>query len=254
MFANERQQLILDELSQRHSITVSELVERFHVSTETIRRDLETMEKQTLLKRVHGGAISILKTNRFEDVNKRTTSNVELKTELCKTALSFIEDGDVIAIDSGTTAATLALAIKKRSFHSLTVITYSSEVFTILSDCPNCEIIITGGSYLPKERIFCGFLSHEALKHYHFTKSFVIPSALSLAYGAQDFIPEVYENQLSLIRNTEQLFLLADHTKFETSGNLKLCELLPEYIVITDSGLPDSIYEQYRRQQINLIR
>lgn len=254
MFANERQQLILDELNQRHSITVSELMERFHVSIETIRRDLEAMEKQTLLKRVHGGAISVHKTNRFEDVNKRTTSNVELKTELCETALTFIEDGDLIAIDSGTTAATLALAIKKRQFHSLTVITYSSEVFTILSDCPDYQIIITGGRYLPKERVFCGFLSHEALRKYHFTKSFVVPSALSLAYGAQDFIPEVYENQLNLIQNTDQLFLLADHTKFETNGNLKLCELLPEYTLITDSKLPDSIYEQYRKQNINILR
>lgn len=253
MFANERKLIILELLNSKHSLTVSELMETFNVSIETVRRDLEYLEKQQLLKRVHGGAISVQKMNRFNDVEIRFTENMDQKEELCQAAMQYINEGDTIAIDSGTTAAAFARHLKI-NFQSLTVITYSSEVFAILSDKPNIKVIITGGQYLPKEKIFCGFLSSEALNKFHFSKSFIVPSALSLKHGAQDFIHEVYENQLSLIRNSNEVYLLADSSKFEKTGNLRLCSLLPEYTIITDHLLPDSVFDLYRKNNLNLIR
>lgn len=254
MLANQRKQLILERLNMRHAVTVSELVEEFNVSTETVRRDLEAMEKENLLSRVHGGAISIKRMKNFENISIRVATNMDLKKQLSETALNYVHDGDVIAIDSGSTASAFALALKERQYKSLSVITYSSEVFSILSECYDYKVTISGGDYLPGERVFCGFLANEAMRKLYYPKAFVFPSALSLEDGAHDFIPEVYENQLVLINHANEVYFLADSTKFETTGNLKLCDLLPEYRIITDKQLPDSIYNSYKEKNVNIIR
>lgn len=254
MLADQRKKFIREQLNQNQAVTVSELVEQLHVSTETVRRDLEDLEKNNLLCRVHGGAVSIKKTYHFEDIDIRITCNMDLKKQISQTALKYVSDGDTIAIDSGSTASVFALALKERQFKSLSIVTFSSEVFSILADCPNYKVTVTGGDYLPKEKIFYGFLANEAMKNLYFSKAFVVPSALSLADGAHDFIWESYENQRGLLAHASEVFLMADSTKFETKGNLKLCNLLPEHTIITDKQLSDSIYNLYKDHDLNVVR
>lgn len=253
MLANERQQTILSKLSRKNSISVSELVDEFQVSVETIRRDLETLEKQALLKRVHGGAISIRPSNPFLDVTERVTENLDLKKELCMTALRFLQEGDVIGMDSGTTMAIFAECLKEHPIKNLTVVTYSSEVISILSDAPDCNVISLGGQFLPREKVFYGFLTDQAIRQFHFKKAFVVPSALSLAGGAQDFIQETHNGQLYLLNHSDQVFLLADSTKFDQTGSLKLCSLDGGCSIITDSKLSKEIYEKYIAHGIHII-
>lgn len=253
MLANQRQQVMQEQLKIHHSVKVSELANLLHVSAETIRRDLEDMEKRNLLSRVHGGAVSLNRKYHLEDVNVRVTANIELKQQLSETALSYVHDGDVIAIDSGSTASIFALALKERQFDSLSIITYSSEVFSILSDCLHYKITLAGGDYLPKERVFCGYFTNKMMSKLYYSKAFIVPSAVSLDYGAHDFITEVYENQQSMIQHANDVFILADSTKFERTGNLKLCDLQPEYTIITDKHLPNAIYKNYLEHNVNLI-
>lgn len=254
MLADQRKQIILDKININHCVTVAELVDILHVSTETVRRDLEDMENNELLVRVHGGAVSKKRRNRFEDIGKRNTENIELKEQIAKKALDYVEEGDVIAIDSGTTASAFALALKERNFSSLSVITYSTEVFSILSACSNYRITMVGGDYLPKEKIFYGFLTNEVMSKLYYSKAFVVPSALSLEDGAHDFIRESYESQSMLLSNANKVFILADSTKFETKGAFKLCNLLPDYTIITDDKLADSVYDLYSAHNLNVIR
>lgn len=254
MLANQRKQIILNQIQTKHSVTVSELVELLHVSTETVRRDLEDLENNKLLTRVHGGAVSIKKRYHFEDVDVRVTSNIELKEQIAQKALEYVKNGDTIAIDSGSTASIFAMALKERNFDSLSIVTYSSEVFSILSDCINYRITLLGGDYLHKEKIFYGFLTNAALQKLYYSKAFVVPLALSLEDGAHDFIREVYENQCMLLKHASEVFILADSTKFESKGDLKICDLLPEYTIITDDSLPDSIYNMYIEHQLKVIR
>lgn len=253
MLADQRKQIILEQIDLNHSVTVAKLVELLSVSTETVRRDLEDLENNNLLTRVHGGAVSVKRRYRFDDMDVRTTSNMELKEQIARKALEYVKDGDTIAIDSGSTAAVFAMALKTRRFDSLSVITYSSEVFSILSDCENYRITLLGGDYLPKEKIFYGFLTHEALQRLYFSKAFVVPLALSLEDGAHDFIRETYENQCMMIGHASEVFILADSSKFETKGDMKICDLQPEYTIITDDRLPESIYSMYKDRGLNIV-
>ena len=253
MLADQRKQIILDQVNLNHSVTVARLVELLGVSTETVRRDLEDLENNNMLTRVHGGAVSVKKSYRFEDMDVRGTSNMELKEQIARKALEYVKDGDTIAIDSGSTASLFAMALKARNFDSLSVITYSSEVFSILSECGNYRITLLGGEYLPKEKLFYGFLTHEAMQKLYFSKAFVVPSALSVEDGAHDFIRETYENQCMLIGHASEVFLLADSTKFETKGDFKLSDLQPEFTIITDDKLPESVYNMYRDHKLNVV-
>ena len=107
MFAEERQREILKMLKQNGAVSVSELMKRFSTSSETVRRDLLEMEKKRLLTRVHGGALALPEMKKQMNLDYRAKSNFKEKTELSKTALSEINNGDAVFIDCGSTVTSL---------------------------------------------------------------------------------------------------------------------------------------------------
>lgn len=252
MFANERYEYILNKINKDNSVTVSDLIVELNVSIETIRRDLLFLEKAGKLRRVHGGAISINQTKDFSVLEKRLEENIKQKNELTKKAMKYIEENDIIAIDSGSTAVIFANALKE-NFKKLTIITHSIEVINILSDCTDFNIISTGGMYLAKEKAFYGTIATDTLSNLHFTKSFVFPSAISLKNGIQDFCYELIDIQKLLIKNGSQVFFLADSSKFEKTANITLASINKSYNIITDNDISDTLKKLYKENDIKII-
>ena len=131
-------------LKENNAVTTSALVEHFGVSIETIRRDLLEMEQNGLLVRVHGGAVLSSDMKPYMNLLDRNKVHVEQKQDLALNALKFISEGDIIGIDSGSTAISLAKALKER-FTRLTVITHSLDVFNII--CDTFSVILCSGFY-----------------------------------------------------------------------------------------------------------
>ena len=131
MFAKERQYKIYSMLKEKNAVYTSALVEHFGVSIETVRRDLLEMEQNGLLIRVHGGAVLNSDMKPYMNLPDRNKMQVEQKYDLALNALKFISEGDIIGIDSGSTAISFAKALKER-FKNLTVITHSIDVFNII--------------------------------------------------------------------------------------------------------------------------
>lgn len=252
MFANERYLKILDLLDKESSVTVSELMKLFGVSIETVRRDLEHLEKQELLTRVHGGAISNKKMNKFEKLESRMSENRALKQQLAKIAVRYIRENDTIAIDSGSTAMELVPFIKSQ-FRHLTIVTNSPEVFNAFSDMDRYELIQIGGQYLRDEKAFYGHLALDAVNRLHFSKAFIFPSAISLRYGVGVFVHELFDIERAFMHNADEVFILADHSKYEKTATIKLCDVSTSYKFITDSEMPDQVYERYRKHSIQII-
>lgn len=254
MFANERYEIICSMLRSKRSVTVSELCERFGVSIETIRRDLAHLEKSGKLMRVHGGAVALSNKNGvFGDLSERLDENVEKKRELSEYAVRLVEENDVIFIDAGSTAVEFTrLLCAKRN--KLTVVTYSTDIINIASEAPDFEIISLGGTYMPKERMFYGFVTEENLRMFHMDKCFICPSSLSLRYGAMLNIPETLPIERAALKTSDRIYLLADSTKFEINAPLRLCELSTVEGVVTDSALDGRICELYRENGITVIK
>lgn len=253
MFANERRDIILRILNEHRSVTVAELTERFGVSIETVRRDLDYLEKAQKLQRVHGGAIIPNRRQTFDIIEKRLKEHADEKRYLTELAVKYIDNGDMIFVDSGSTAVAFALSLKN-SGKQIKVATYSSDVFQILSDCPNIHLILSGGMYLPTEKAFCGAIAYECMQKMYADKCFLFPSAISLKHGTGDFIYELISLQKLIAEQTNKLFILADSSKFETTGNFQITESLSGCTLITDNKIPDSLYDLYSYNNIDLIK
>ena len=253
MFANERRVKIAELVAKRQSVTVSELMEQFGVSIETIRRDLECLEKQRVLSRVHGGAITVKKMQRFTQLSQRISENREQKRQLSHTAADLIAEGDRIALDSGSTAIELAQVLRER-FHELTIVTNSPEVLELLYPAEGFHLIQAGGFYLKSENAFYGYLTTDTLRSLHVSKSLIFPSAVSLQYGVGSYVPELLEVQRTFMNISDEVIILADSSKFETTAALKLCDLSSAHRLVTDSGLPDAVHRLYLESGIQILR
>lgn len=253
MFADERKTKIMEMLGKRQSVTTSQLTETFGVSVETIRRDLEYLEGQGFLRRVHGGAIAVGRLQNYTDLSGRSSEHRPEKRHLALAAISYIREGDFIALDAGTTTLELAALLCDR-FRELTVLTHSLEVVRILSERENIRTILAGGVYLPQEKCFSGHLTLDLIRQLHVSKCFIAPSAISLGFGISDHMQELIMVQRELLGIADQAYILADSSKFEVCAPLKICGLDPRFSYVTDSGLSAEVWQAYREAGFDVVR
>ena len=253
MFADERYKEIRRLLAENGSVTVSELMERFHISIETVRRDLMALERQKELKRVHGGAIRLTEMKQFKQVSLRKHENFEEKNNLTHAGVNLVQEGDIISIDSGSTAVLFAKALKGK-FNKLTVITHSLDVFRELEQEGQYKKILVGGEYLESESSFCGELAIQFLDEIHVEKAFICPSAVSLEGGVQDFITELVPVQKSFVRHASKVYVMADSSKIEKTALMKICDLSVCDVVITDDKLDERIKEHYFQAKVKIMK
>lgn len=253
MFAQERQRKILELLREKGTVSTAQLTERFGISIETVRRDLLAMEQEELLRRVHGGAIAVEEMSLYTSLEERKQQHNLQKRDLCWMAASFVEDGDVIGIDTGSTAVHLAAALGERQFKNLTVVTCSLDVVTLLRKEKGLTVICSGGQINAEEKAFFGPLAMAALEQIHLKKAFVCPSALSLRHGIHDHQAELVVLQKRLMGSADEVFILADSSKFERRELLKLDEMRPTYTYITDSGLHPAIRAMYKEHGLRVL-
>lgn len=252
MLANQRREQIAEYVRKNGAITVSYIMKTYGVSTETVRKDLTELEKLNVLQRVHGGAVAKNKVQHYKTLSDRLDENKGRKAELSCAAAKLICENDVVAIDAGSTAVELANAIKN-TVRNITVVTYSLEIFEMFADEDGYKAVLIGGEYLAKEKAFYGSIAEETAEKLNFDKTFVFPAAVSVSGGASDYMTEFHNIQKSYIKNSRNVYFLADSTKFETSAFMKLWDL-SGYTIITDSELDDSIFDLYTEHGIRILK
>ncbi|MBQ7794052.1 MAG: DeoR/GlpR transcriptional regulator [Clostridia bacterium] len=251
MFAKERQNIIFSMIKDNGAVTTARLVESFGVSIETIRRDLLQMEQQGQLLRVHGGAVEKGTMKVCLELKERNKEYGVQKQNLSSKAMEFIQEGDVICIDEGSTAISLSEALRER-FTKLTVVTHSLDVFNILCNHREFEVILCGGHFMRTENAFFGPLVLDTLNTLHVKKAFIFPSAVSLEYGICDFHQDLYQVQNAMIKAADEIYILADSSKFERNALLKLDDMKDTYSYITDSDLPEELRSLYKENNIKI--
>ena len=251
MLAHERQNKICGMIQRDRAVTTAMLVHIFEVSIETIRRDLLTLEQSGKLMRVHGGAVAKTEMKPFSDLNQRHKEFKAQKYALSLRAAEFIEDGDIVGVDCGSTAIYFAEVLKEK-FARLTVVTHSKDVFNILCDHKDFSVILCGGHYLREEYAFFGELTLNTLRSLHIQKSFIFPSAVSIEYGICDYQKDLHQIQKQMIKSSDKIYILADSSKFEKTGLLKLDSMKKEYVYVTDSSIQDEVIRLYKENDIEI--
>lgn len=233
----ERQAHILQRLKVDAEVGVAELCKLFATSEMTIRRDLAEMDKAGLLRRVHGGAI--LPDGRAYEppFALRSVHEHEVKEALAAKAIEFINDGDSIALDIGTTILELAKLLDEK--RGLTIVTASlpiaEQVISSSGRGRAHRLIITGGETRPGELSMVGHLAQRAYRELHVDKAFVGIGGVSLEDGLTEYNLEDALVKREMIQSANEVYLLADSSKFgrTTFASVGAVDQVDHYI--TDS-------------------
>ena len=219
-----------------------------------MRKDFLTLEKNGFLVRTHGGAVAVYggKMVELKNLKNRLVDFPELKKEVAENAVSFINEGDVVPIDAGTTAIYIAQLLAKR-FNRLTVVTYCMSKFERLKDVKNFKVILAGGEFIPEENAFTGHLTTETLSKLHVMKSFVLPAAISVQNGIGYMHKEFVESAKMLIEMADKIFVVGDSSKYEHYAMYKISETEKNYTYITDSEISQDIVNKYKKSGLKLV-
>ncbi|MGI5291251.1 DeoR/GlpR family DNA-binding transcription regulator [Nonomuraea polychroma] len=235
MYAEERQQEILRRARAAGRVDVVTLAADLDVTTETIRRDLTSLERAGVLRRVHGGAIPVERLGFEPALAARDELMTAEKERIAKAALAELpEDGSVI-IDAGTTTGRLVQVLP--ADRELTVVVNSPPLATVLAARPNLHVIMLGGRLRGKTLATVDDWALRPLAHLNVDVAFMGTNGCSPTRGLTTPDPAEAAIKRAMVKAAQRSVLLADHTKFSNTYLATFAELSEIDVVISDTGL-----------------
>ncbi|SDC97397.1 DeoR/GlpR family DNA-binding transcription regulator [Streptomyces prasinopilosus] len=235
MYAPERQQEILRLARDSGRVDVVSLAVQFQVTAETIRRDLKTLDRAGVVRRVHGGAIPVGRLDFEPDLAERETTAAGEKDRIARAALTELPNEGTMIVDAGSTVALFAAALPAE--FSLTVVTHSLPIASRLADHPGVQLHLVGGRVRHRTRAAVDAWALRAYGEIRADVLFVAANGFSAEHGLTT--PDLAEAAVkrAAMAAARRVVLLADSSKhgqehFARFGGLNDVDLL-----ITDSGL-----------------
>lgn len=248
---NTRTDFILQELRQHGRVNAEELSKHLEVNSSTIRRDLEKLERQHLLRRIHGGAVpaDIFSYSSYDqDLTFQVNMNKQLaeKERIAQAALDLIQSGDTIALSPGTTTTYLARQIHHSQLRSLNVVTNAVNIAMELASVPGITLTLTGGLLLPDFFALVGPATEQHLKELYVTKAFIGVTGLHSLHGLTGPNQlEAFTHRVTIER-AQQTIVLADHTKLERIALYAIAPITAIQTLITDRDASPETLSQLR--------
>ncbi|SOE21123.1 DNA-binding transcriptional regulator of sugar metabolism, DeoR/GlpR family [Spirosomataceae bacterium TFI 002] len=253
MLANQRREKILDLLKEDGSAKVVNLAKLFKVTEVTIRQDLEKLEAEDLIVKEHGGAFIKNVEDQVKSFSLVHQDNLDKKEAIGEKCLEFIESGDTIILDSGSTTTEIAKKIKSSGIKNLTIITNSLNIALMLGTAPDIEVIMTGGEFKPPTLSLTGQKAADFFKGLYVQKLFLATAGISLKAGlTYPSISDIVVKK-AMIDAAEVVYLVADSTKIGKSALASLGALGLIDIIITDSGIKEKHVEVFKENEIEII-
>jgi DeoR family transcriptional regulator, aga operon transcriptional repressor len=230
---SDRLSAILEELSSNGSVSVAELGERFGVSLATIRRDLQLLEQQRLVGRVHGGAVArgVL----YElPLRYKAAQNQEAKARIAGAAAQLVPDGTTLGLTGGTTTTEVARAISEKA--GLTVVTNALNIASELAVRSNLKLVVPGGVARAESYELVGPIAEQSLAGLNLDLVMVGVDGISIDAGCTTHHEvEAYTNR-ALIKRARRAIVVADSSKLGRVAFARICALEEIDALITDQG------------------
>lgn len=251
LLPNQRREKILDLLKEDGSAKVVNLAKLFKVTEVTIRQDLEKLEAEGLIIKEHGGAFLKNAFDAARGLALMNQENLDKKALIAKKCMEFIEVGDTIILDSGST--TTEIAKNLIGFKHLTVITNALNIAMMLGSEPGIELIVTGGEFKPPTLSLTGQKAADFFKGLNVQKLFLATAGISLKSGLT--YPSINDLVVkkAMIDAAETTYLVADSTKIGQSSLASLGALSLIDYVISDAGISEAEKEHFRNNEIELV-
>jgi DeoR family glycerol-3-phosphate regulon repressor len=237
MTPNPRQSDLLNEVRTRGPQTVEALAERFGVTLQTVRRDVKLLAEAGLLARFHGGVRVPVSTTENIAYRQREALNAEGKQRIAREVAARIPNGSSLLINLGTT--TEAVARELLQHQGLRVITNNLNVAAILSDNPDCEVTVTGGVVRHRDRGIIGAAAVDLIRQYKVDIGLIGISGIEPDGTLRDFDMREVQVARAIIAQSHEVWLVADHGKFNRPAMVELCRLDQLDALFTDAPPPD---------------
>jgi Transcriptional regulators of sugar metabolism len=250
MKAAERQLRIRQMLESRDFIDLETLCRELGTSESSVRRDLDILEQDKLLRRVYGGAVSLQTTPaRAFDYDVESARLSDEKSRIARAAAALIGDGETVILDGGSTVASVARELSTRPMH---IVTNSLPIAESLESLRNIELTLTGGYLDPRLRVMLGPFCEQMLGAIR---------ADALIMGIGSITPSGFSNNNTLVVGSEQkmievaakVIIVADHTKFGRGGMIPVAPLSAADVVVSDTGLAAEHADTLRASGVQVI-
>lgn len=254
MHERQRHSAILRAVSERDLVTVAEFVDLLGASPATVRRDLNQLDASGQLRKVRGGAEALepveahtLNTNRFRDSEPR---HADRKRAIARKAAELVGDGESIIVNGGTTTYRMAEFLAGRS---LQVLTNSFAMASRLMALGGNRVVLPGGEiYADQQLVLSAYERDTTIDHFYASKLFMGAYAIR-SHGLIETDPLLVKGEQKLIRQTEELIVLVDSSKFQPRGSLIFCPLERIDRLITDDHAPAEALDMLDRTGVDVI-
>jgi DeoR/GlpR family transcriptional regulator of sugar metabolism len=244
---NERQSKILNLLSRNDLTSVNELSLRLKVSSVTIRQDLNFLESEGLVRRVHGGAVL----EDADDLSNRLGFNYDKKLRIARKAALLVNEGETILIESGSTNALLTRELTKKN--NVTLITTNVFIARQFRKNENASIILLGGIYQHRSESMVGKITRVCLDQINFDKAFIGIDGYTTETGFT--LRDMFRAEISsyIIKKSRETIIVSDSSKFGKRELTNICYLSDIKHIATDSELDPGYKEEFLKAGIDLM-
>jgi DeoR family fructose operon transcriptional repressor len=256
MLKSVRQEKILDEIQRQGQVSLGELARILNVSEITIHRDLDELDQDNKLKRVRGGAQRLSPFGPEPPVIQRQLSQMSEKQAIAALASQLISDGEVLALEAGSTTLELARAIVRfKPWVNLQVVTNSFPIVEELVRVPGIQLVFLGGIIVPDEMGTFGIFTEDMLKQMSIHKVFLGCRGIEPKVGVSNSIQAEMEvaTVRALVAASEQTIVLADHTKFGHTFLFHMLSTQEIDVVVTDWGTDLRYINELQEQDIRVL-
>jgi DeoR family fructose operon transcriptional repressor len=253
MYAVERQQAIAELVAQRGRQSVNELAERYGVTTETVRRDLDVLERAALIKRVHGGAV------RFESVtalelalSDRAHEHTAEKDRIAKVALEYLPTANgTVIMDSGSSTGRLVTMLP--GDRPLRLLTNSVPIAARVAGSQHITLHVLPGRVRPTTQAAVGDDLVAALSALRADVAFMGTNGISVGHGFSTPDPDEAAAKRAMIASAHRVVVLADSTKFGVESTVRFAAFDDVDVVITDDGADEKDVEALRDAGVDVV-
>jgi DeoR/GlpR family transcriptional regulator of sugar metabolism len=246
MALSARQKKILHLMQEEKRAYVTDLARHFQVTEASIRLDFNTLENLDYIRRFHGGA-RIVQPSAYDS---RIAANQQIKKKIARRAVEFIEPGETLFLDSGTTVLMLAQLLIE--FDNLTVVTNSVPIAQHIGREQSNSIILAGGSFNYSEQCCEGLITEQFLDNFSASKAFIGADSIVVQKGLFSNGIRMFGYVQKIIQHSKKTILLADSSKFSKVGAIKICDLMSVNLIITDENLPQEMRGEIVARDITL--
>ncbi len=249
MSFTSRKEKILQLLSKKGEVTIPDILGHLEISAVTARRDLDKLALEGLLSRTHGGA-RLKEQSPLSSFVEKNSRYQDRKAYIARIASKFINPGDTIMLDCGSTVYHLIPQL--REIGQLRVVTNSVPVMLALMDS-EVEVHMVGGLLDKERQAMHGRMAEEHISSFSVDKAFLGADGVSLDFGLSARSEVERGNTLAMMKASRQNFLLLDSAKFEKNALLQISGWQEVDKLITDNKLDDEMLNRYREADIEVI-